>query len=183
MVGAVKMEDGEMRRVFLTAAVVLALGLCGCGPAETPRKTAGAQPAPTPISVTKAPTRPVGPSARHPVIPSEEMGTAADISQFHALPELSAKVFSLSGGDPAVNGLVTYFALLSGPAEGWSVYPLGDYAEWRVVEAKAGRVVLAVRQDTAGPDGNILKADRTVQIDFAWNGETPPNTVDVSTTQ
>jgi uncharacterized alkaline shock family protein YloU len=143
------MEDGEMRRVFLTAAVVLALGLCGCGPAETPRKTAGAQPAPTPMSVTKAPTRPVGPSARHTAIPNEEIGTAADVSQFHALPELSAKIFSLSGGDPAVNGLVTYFALLSGPAEGWSVYSLGDYAEWRVVEAKAGRDIPFAASDDA----------------------------------
>lgn len=172
-----------MRRVSLTAAVVLAVGLCGCGPAETPRKTAGAQPAPTPMSVAEASPQPLGPSAPRPVIPREEMGTAADVSQFHAIPALNAKVFSLSGGDPAVNGLVTYFALFGGPAEGWSVYSLGDYAEWRVVEAKAGRVVLAVRQDTAGPDGNILKADRTVQIDFVWNGETPPNAVDVSTTQ
>ena len=52
MVIAQKKEDGEMRRVSLTAAVVLSVGLCGCGPAETPRKTAGAQPAPTPMSVT-----------------------------------------------------------------------------------------------------------------------------------
>ena len=102
------------------------------------------------MSVTKAPARPVGPPARHPVIPGEEMGTAADISQFHALPRLDAKVFSLSGGDPAVNGLVTYFALFGGPSEGWSAYPLGDYAEWRVAEAKTGRVVLVVRQDTGG---------------------------------
>jgi hypothetical protein len=182
MVTAARMEDGEMRGVSMTAAV-LALSLCGCGPAEAPRKTAGAKPAPTPMSVTKAPARPVGPPARHPVIPGEEMGTAADISQFHALPRLDAKVFSLSGGDPAVNGLVTYFALFGGPSEGWSAYPLGDDAEWRVAEAKTGRVVLVVRQDTAGPAGNILKTNRTVQIDFARNGETPPDGIDVSTTQ
>ena len=75
------------------------------------------------------------------------------------------------------------FGLFGGPAEGWRAYSLGDYAEWKVVEAKAGRVVLAVRQDTAVPNGDILKVERTVQIDFPPSGETPPDAVSVSTSQ
>ena len=169
-----------MTRVILILTVML--GLAACGDAEAPIRPKTAPP-PTPMSVAKAPARPSGPGAATPAVPSGELQEAASVSQLHALSSLNAKIYSLSGGDPAVNGLVTYFALFGGPAEGWRAYSLGDYAEWKVVEAKAGRVVLAVRQDTAGPDGNILKADRTVQIDFVWNGETPPNAVDVSTTQ
>jgi len=81
-----------------------------------------------------------------------------------------------------VNGLVTYLALFGGPAEGWRSYPLGDYAEWRVAEARDGRIVLAARQDTAGPDGNILTRSRHVHVAFAWDGRTPPDAVTVSTT-
>jgi hypothetical protein len=58
---------------------------------------------------------------------------------------------------------------------------VGDYAEWKVTEARAGRVVLAVKQETAGADGNIRAQSRHAFIDFAWDGETPPETVTVNT--
>ncbi|MDQ1193001.1 hypothetical protein QE419_001767 [Brevundimonas vesicularis] len=179
----------------IATAVMTAFGLVlsGCGQSDAPAKTPAAQDtqtaaaAPTPAAITRAvtppTTKPVGPAERRAAAAREDIGTAADVSQLQALPEQNAKVFSLSGGDPAVNGLVTYFALFGGSAEGWRAYPLGDYAEWKVVEAKAGRVVLAVRQDTAGPNGDILKVERTVQIDFPSSGETPPDAVSVSTSQ
>ena len=178
-----------MTHAFLFLATVLALSACDSDAPPQAQSQAQTQPqaqaqiepevAPTPAIATPV----AGPRTRVPAVPAEEMGTAADISQFHALPSLNAKVFSLSGGDPAVNGLVTYFALFGGPSEGWRTYPLGDYAEWRVVEAGVGRVALAVRQDTAGPEGDVLTANWTVRIDFAWDGETPPDAVDVSITQ
>lgn len=176
-------------------AVMMAFGLVlsGCGQSDAPAKTPAAQDtqtaaaAPTPAAITRAvtppTTKPVGPAERRTAAAREAIGTAADVSQLQALPDQNAKVFSLSGGDPAVNGLVTYFALFGGSAEGWRAYPLGDYAEWQVVEAKAGRVVLAVRQDTAGPNGDMEKLERTVQIDFPRSGETPPDAVSVSTSE
>ena len=179
----------------IATAVMTAFGLVlsGCGQSDVPAKTPAAQDtqtaaaAPTPAAITRAvtppTTEPVGPAERRAAAAREEIGTAADVSQLQALPDQNAKVFSLSGGDPAVNGLVTYFALFGGSAEGWRAYPLGDYAEWKVVEARAGRVVLAVRQDTAGPNGDIQKVERTVQIDFPSSGETPPDAVSVSTSQ
>ncbi|MEW6539614.1 MAG: hypothetical protein AB1448_13615 [Pseudomonadota bacterium] len=164
-------------RIATAAMTAFGLMLSGCGQSDAPAKTLTAQDiqiaaaAPTPAAITRSA------AAR------EEIGTAADVSQLQALPDQDAKVFSLSGGDPAVNGLVTYFALFGGSAEGWRAYPLGDYAEWKVVEAKAGRVVLSVRQDTAGPNGDIEKMERTVQIDFPPSGETPPDAVSVSTSE
>ncbi|WP_395943938.1 hypothetical protein [Brevundimonas sp.] len=173
-----------MRAMSLMAALVVAVvsvGLMACEPADPPSNKAGASPAPTPMSVARAQARPTGPGAASPAVSTEEMGTAADVSQFQALPALNAKVFSLSGGDPAANGLVTYFALFGGPAEGWRAYAVGDYVEWKMTEARAGRVVLAVKQEAAGPDGNIRSQSRHVFIDFAWDGETPPETVTVNT--
>ncbi|WBT04691.1 hypothetical protein PFY01_08030 [Brevundimonas vesicularis] len=182
-------------RIVTAAMTAFGLVLSGCGQADAPAKTETetaqdthiAAAAPTPSAITRAappPTgKPVGPAERRTAAAREEIGTAADVSQLQALPDQNAKVFSLSGGDPAVNGLVTYFALFGGSAEGWRAYPLGDYAEWKVVEAKGGRVVLAVRQDTAGPNGDILKVERTVQIDFPPSGETPPDAVSVSTSR
>jgi hypothetical protein len=184
MVAEIWMGEGVMRAISLTAALAVAaalVGLMACEPADPPRKKAGASPAPTPMSVARAQARPTGPGAASPALPQEEIGTAVDVSQLHALPALNAKVFSLSGGDPAANGLVTYFALLGSPAEGWRAYAVGDYAEWKVTEVRAGRVVLAVKQETAGPDGNIVAQSRHVFIDFAWDGETPPETVTVNT--
>ncbi len=169
-----------MTRTILILTVML--GLAACDDAEAPISRPKAAPPPTPMSVAKTPARPSGPGAVTPAVPSDELQEAASVSQLHAMPQLNAKVFSVSGGDPAVNGLVTYLALFAGSAEGWRSYPLGDYAEWRVVEAKAGRIVLAVRQDTAGPDGNIVKRSRHVHVAFAWNDGAPPAAVAANTT-
>ena len=192
MVTTIDRNDDDMR-IATAAMTAFGLVLGGCGQSDAPAKTPTAQDtqtaaaAPTPSAITRADPPPTTKSAglaeRRAAAAREEIGTAADVSQLQALPDQNAKVFSLSGGDPAVNGLVTYFALFGGPAEGWRAYSLGDYAEWKVVEAKAGRVVLAVRQDTAGANGDILKVERTVQIDFASSGETPPDAVSVSTSQ
>ncbi len=168
-----------MTRVILILTVML--GLAACGDAEAPIRPKTAPP-PTPMSVAKAPARPSGPGGATPAVPSGELQEAASVSQLHALSSLSAKIYSLSGGDPAVNGLVTYLALLAGPAEGWRSYPLGDYAEWRVAEAKPGRIVLAVRQDTTNPEGDIVKRSRHVHVAFNWNGGAPPDAVTVNTT-
>ena len=169
-----------MTRAILILTVML--GLVACDDPEAPISRPKAAPPPTPMSVARAPARPSGPGVVTPAAPSEELQEAASVSQLHALPSLNAKIYSLSGGDPAVNGLVTYLALFAGPAEGWRSYPLGDYAEWRVAEAKAGRIVLAVRQDTAGSDGNIVKRSRHVHAGFAWSDGAPPAAVTVSTT-
>jgi len=192
MVTTIERKDDDMRTAT-AAMTAFGLVLSGCGQSDAPAKTPTAQDtqiaaaAPTPSAITRADppptTKSVGPAERRAAAAREEIGTAADVSQLQALPDQNAKVFSLSGGDPAVNGLVTYFALFGGPAEGWRAYSLGDYAEWKVVEAKAGRVVLAVRQDTAGPNGDIEKVERTVQIDFPPSGETPPDALSVSTAQ
>jgi hypothetical protein len=155
--------------MFLSIAL-LALGACD-------------RPSSAQVSLAAEPGVPAAPGARVPAVAADELQEAAAVSQLHSAPHLNAKVFSLSGGDPAVNGLVTYLALFAGPAEGWRSYPLGDYAEWRVTEARAGVIVLDVRQDTAGPTGDIIEQARTVRVNFTWNGEAPPDEVRVYTAQ
>ena len=118
-------KDDDMRTAT-AAMTAFGLVLSGCGQADAPAKTETAQDthiaaaAPTPSAITRAappPTgKPVGPAERRTAAAREEIGTAADVSQLQALPDQNAKVFSLSGGDPAVNGLVTYFALFGGSA-------------------------------------------------------------------
>lgn len=97
----------------IATAVMTAFGLMlsGCGQSDAPAKTETAQDtqiaaaAPTPSAITRAAppatAKPVGPAERRAAAAREEIGTAADVSQLQALPEHSAKVFSLSGGDPA----------------------------------------------------------------------------------
>jgi len=169
-----------MTRTVLILTVMAALAACDHpdAPASRPK----AAPPPTPMSVAKAPARPSEPGAIVPALSGERMQEAASVSQLHAMPRLNAKVFSVSGGDPAVNGLVTYLALFAGSAEGWRVYPLGDFAAWRVVEAMPGRIVLATVEDKAGPAGDIVKKQGHVHVAFAAGGQTPPDTISVALT-
>ena len=89
-------------------------------------------------------------------------------------------MFSVSGGDPALNGLVTYFGLFAGADEGWRVYPIGDFNEWRVVESAPGKVVLAVRQDVAADDGSIKNSPRFIHVSFDNTGDAPPDAISVA---
>ena len=168
-----------MRRAILILTVIL--GLSACGEPASPKGQPRAPP-PTPMPVTRAPARPTGPGAVVPAVAPDALQEAASVSQFHAMPRLNAKVFSVSGGDPAANGLVTYLGLFGGPAEGWRVYPIGDFSAWRVVEAGPGKIVVAIRQDTAGPNGDIQNRTGHVHIAFDWRGETPPDAISVAIT-
>ncbi len=171
------------RMICRLFCVAFALALTACSPAtEAPAGSADteeltselislADPAPEKSSV----------SARETVISalatdSAEMQEAASVSQLHLLPESDAKVLSLSNGDPAANGLVTYLALFVSPAEGWRLYPIGDFAAWRVTDSAPGRVRIDYRQDAFGPAGDIVQ--RRARAVVEWTREpngSPPD--------
>ena len=167
-----------MTRAILILSVVF--GLAACGEPDAPKGRAKVAPPPTPLSVTKAPAAPAGPGAAVAAVSGDGMQQAASVSQLESLPRLNAKVFSVSGGDPALNGLVTYFGLFAGADEGWRVYPIGDFNEWRVVESAPGKVVLAVRQDVAADDGSIKNSPRFIHVSFDNTGDAPPDAISVA---
>lgn len=167
-----------MTRAILILSVVL--GLAACGEPDAPKGRPKASPPPTPLSVAKAPAAPAGPGVAMPALVEPGLQQAAGVSQLELLPRLNAKVFSVSGGDPALNGLVTYFGLFAGADEGWRVYAIGDFNEWRVVESAPGKLVLAVRQDAASEDGSVKNSPRFIHVSFDNTGDAPPDAISVA---
>ena len=154
-------------RFLLPCALILASSAC-----EAPAQQVTAVP-PGSTTTAAAPWSATGPAQTIPAVAETELQEAAAVSQLHSIEAQDAKVFSISGGDPAVNGLVTYLGLYISPAEGWRVYPIGDFAEWQVAEVMNERVVLSVRQDTAGPDATIQSRSFRVMVKFSWIDEMP----------
>jgi hypothetical protein len=115
-----------------------------------------------------------------PAVAGDDMQEAAAVSQLHSMPEQNAKIFSVSGGDPAVNGLVTYLGLFEGPAEGWRVFPVGDFERWEVSETRSGSVVLTVRESGADGQGGIVTRSRRLIVGFAPVGRAHPATITVT---
>ena len=105
---------------------------------------------------------------------------AASVMRVHPMEAQNAKVFAVSGGDPAVNGLVTYLGLFAGPAEGWRVYPIGDFEDWSVSEEAPGHVVLEVRESRAGAAGDIVTEDRRLIVEFRMGEDAASDRVTVT---
>lgn len=173
-------------RPFGPAVVVLASAFCltlaGCDAPDHGAKGGPGRPALPPRAAQPALRHavPIGPGEARRALAAADLQQAASVSQLHAIPAQDAKVFSVSGGDPAANGLVTYLGLFVSPAEGWRLYPLGDFAAWRVTETGPGRLVLNVRQDAVGPRGDIVSRDSRLIVGFARSGDGAPAAVTVT---
>lgn len=177
-------------RLFGPAVVVLAsavsLGLAGCDAPDPAGQNGGkggpGRPALPPRAAQPALRHavPIGPEETRRALASADLQQAASVSQLHAIPTQDAKLFSVSGGDPAANGLVTYLGLFASPAEGWRLYPLGDFSAWRVTETGPGRLVLNVRQDAVGPRGDIVSRDSRLIVSFAHSDGQAPAAVTVT---
>lgn len=173
-------------RLFGPAAVVLAsavsLSLTACDAPDHAAKGGPGRPA-LPARAAQPALRhavPIGPEETRRAMAAAALQEAASVSQLHAIPAQDAKIFSVSGGDPATNGLVTYLGLFISPAEGWRLYPLGDFSGWRVTETGRGRLVLNVRQDAAGPRGDIVSRDSRLIVDFVRSHGEAPAAVNVT---
>ena len=177
-----------MRHPLTFLAVVAALAACDNGveslkaPAPAVRETGGASPGPAlPPRAAQPSIRPAVPAGRPRTVAAlGGMQEAAAVSQLHRMPERNAKIFSVSGGDPAVNGLVTYLGLFEGPVEGWRVFPIGDFERWEVTETRPGAVVLTVRESGADGQGGIVTRSRRLIVGFAPVGRAHPATITVT---
>ncbi|MBJ7484610.1 hypothetical protein [Brevundimonas sp.] len=170
-------------RLITAAALLAALSLTGCD-RLTAAWTAFQQPAaptaatPSPPTVVPAvagtpPTiAPLTPTSRGlPVkaLPDETLQYSAGVVELYSLDKqqgVGAKIFGTAGGDPAMNGLQTYIAFYRSPADGWWVYGLGDFLDFKVLNEVPGQVDLEIEESTMDAEGTIGSRKRRAIIVF-----------------
>lgn len=91
------------------------------------------------------------------------------------------KLFGTAGGDPAMNGLYTHIAFYQSPGDGWRVFRLGDFLEYRVISDEPGRVNLEVFDHTMGADDVIRERVRYAIVTWTPGADgAAPDTVTVT---
>lgn len=164
-------------------------GLAACDAQVESRKEAvpvaeQAAPAstPTPVLAAAGPATTVQPDA------DEGQQWAASVVELTPLTrqgDQSVKLFGTAGGDPAMNGLYTHVAFFDSPAEGWRVFRIGDFLDYRVLSEAPGRVDLEVDESVMDEaTGNIGSRTRRVIVGWAPATDgTLPATVTVTPAQ
>ncbi|MBN8528573.1 MAG: hypothetical protein J0M36_05015 [Caulobacterales bacterium] len=72
--------------------------------------------------------------------------TAASVVELTTLEGQDAKIFGTAGGDPAMNGLYVHIAFFIDPAQGWRIFRIGDFLDYRVLRAAPGVVDLELTE-------------------------------------
>jgi hypothetical protein len=91
------------------------------------------------------------------------------------------KLFGTAGGDPAMNGLYTYIAFYQSAADGWRVFRLGDFLEYRIISDAPGRVNLEIFESSMGADDVIRERVSYAIVTWTPGAEgAPPETVTVT---
>ena len=165
-----------MKPVTFLAAL---LGLAACDAQVESRKAAlpAEQAAPAPA----APLTAAGPAATVQPDATEGQQWAAAVVELTELTrqgDSTVKLFGTAGGDPAMNGLYAHVAFFDSPAEGWRVFRIGDFLDYRVLSESPGRVDLEINEsimdDAAGNIGS-----RTRHLIVGWaqgpDGAVPAN--------
>lgn len=160
--------------------VLVSFALAACTPAtEQPNATEGAASAEAPLTAEGDATQ----LQRLEV--DSNLAWAASVVQLDVLTDEAnggAKLFGLAGGDPAMNGLMTHIAFYESPAEGWRVFSLGNFLEYRVLSEAPGRVDLQITESTYNEaDGTI--GSRTYYVIVSWTrgaDNAPPTTITVT---
>lgn len=96
--------------------------------------------------------------------------------------DFTVKLFGASGGDPAMNGLYTYLAFYHGPGDGWRIFKLGDFLNYRVVSESRGRILLEVNESVMNEQTEISSRRRRILVNWTpVANDEPPNAVTVAT--
>ncbi|MDP1528390.1 MAG: hypothetical protein Q8M05_03320 [Rhodoferax sp.] len=149
--------------------MIALLGLAACDAEVESRKAAvpAEQAAP---AATAAPLTAAGSAATIQPEADDRAQQAASVVELTPLTrqgDATVKLFGTAGGDPAMNGLYTHLAFFDSPAEGWRVFRLGDFLEYRVLSEAPGRVDLeideSVMDDASGQIGG-----RTYRVIVGW---------------
>jgi hypothetical protein len=111
----------------------------------------------------------------------ENLEYAASVVQLNVVPSqrnLGVKLFGMAGGDPAMNGLQTYLGFYESPAEGWTVFRIGDFLNYRILSATPGRVNLQVQENFMNNRDQIRMRSRRLTLRWTpGRDDTPPATV------
>lgn len=174
-----------MKPMLFLAALV---GLAACDTGVESRKEAvppvesrsAALTAPAPAPLTAAgPASTVQPDAE---VNLQWAASVVELTPLTRQGDVAVKLFGTAGGDPAMNGLYTHVAFFQGAAEGWRVFRIGDFLDYRVLSESAGRVDLEVEESVMDPrSGQIGSQKRRLIV--AWTAGAdgaPPASVTVT---
>lgn len=163
------------RSLFIALA---ALAAACSQPAETPASAPAASAA-QPLTATGEPTALMQTDVDDNLNGAVQVVSVDDLT----LEENSGvKLFGTAGGDPAMNGLYTYIAFYMNPAEGWRIFQLGDFLDYRIVSESPGRVDLELRESLYDEASGEISS-RTRHIIVAWTRDAelnPPNELMIS---
>jgi len=105
------------------------------------------QPAPTKApeeaAVATAPNAATLAAYAAPLQGPDQTDNAANVAKVIPLDRDDAKLYSLTGGDPAINGDYAMLGVFISP-DGWFTYKIGDFNFWEIVEQSPARVVVKV---------------------------------------
>jgi hypothetical protein len=169
-----------MKRTSTVAASLLVL----CAIASITWYQTAADAAP----VAKAPTPKLmpargSPQSLSPAVNDEQARYGANVEQLNPVPHqpatARARLFGMSGGDPAMNGLYTYLAFDAG--EGPAVFLIGNINRYSILAASPGRIDLEIRENGMRPDGTISNVTRRVIVTWSIpDGASAPARVTVT---
>ena len=125
-----------------------------------------------------------GPAVLQAEAPEDNLQWAASVNSVDDLtrePE-ATRVFGVSGGDPAMNGLYTYLAFYVDVGDGWRVFKIGDFLDYTIVSQRPGRLVLAINESVMDANTNISARRRRIEIRWTRGRDgSPPARVTVRT--
>lgn len=150
----------------------LALALAACGPVVVATPKAPEAPAEETLKVsTGAPNQAALKAGMLPLY--EEEVNASNVAKVIHLNREGAKLYSLVGGDPAINGEYVRLGLYTHP-DGWRVFNIGDFNAWELTEQSADRVVLTVSHSAIEqPSGEIVTWVQKIAIALPQEGSEP----------
>lgn len=149
------------------------LGLAACDAQVETRREAvpAAEQTASTSAPAAAPLTAAGPAAIVQPDADEGQQWAASVVELTPLTrqgDRTVKLFGTAGGDPAMNGLYTHVAFFDSPAEGWRVFRIGDFLDYRVLSEAPGRVDLEIDESTMDEaTGNIGSRTRRVIVGWA----------------
>lgn len=158
-----------MKSIGLLSLLILAACSSEARPPKPAEPVDAAPGATTSAAIATGPETTLRPEAS-----SDTLQWAASVARVDALDAADAKLFGLAGGDPALNGLQTYLAFFLSPADGWRVFSLGDWRDYRIVSQGPGVVTIGFTEDVlAGDQTTIAARAGTMTVRWAAGGEAP----------
>lgn len=158
----------------LLIAILASAALAGCNFTTSSGSEAAQTPEPAAVTLT-----PVGTADEIPPETDAEIQWAASVTRVDYLEnqgDVTVKMFGMAGGDPAMNGLYTEIAFFESAGDGWRVFRIGDFLDYRIVGTSRGRVDLELNESTySATTGEIGSQTRHVVVTwtFGADGQAP----------